>query len=300
MAYQPVYTPRVHRTRIRSLDYNLYLWGADSAPAIYLLHGFADTAMSFQFLAERLADRWLVIAPDLQGFGESGWNARGYWFPDYLADLDAMLAEFSGNNPARLVGHSMGGNIVTHYAGILPDRVSQLVTIDSFGLRETTPDQAPERFAEWLQQWRDRPVFTEYEEISAYTEIIRKRAPHITPDRASFLAPYWCRKTELGKWTSRSDPNHKMLNPILYRREEARACWRRIRASTLLVLGADSHAWSRYYEEGMREDFSPWFAELQEITIPESGHMIHLDQPELLARTLNDFLRGPEQNIQRL
>ncbi|TAJ93480.1 MAG: alpha/beta hydrolase [Gammaproteobacteria bacterium] len=289
MTYLPVHPPRVLRIPIRSLEHAVYLWGADSAPAIFLLHGFADTAMSFQFLADRLADRWRVIAPDLQGFGATGWNPRGYWFPDYFADLDALLNEFSPDEPVRLAGHSMGGNIATHYAGILPERVALLVSLDSFGLRETNPEQAPERFAEWLRQWRTRPEFNVYDDENAYAGIIRERAPHITADRAVYLAPFWSKRTESGKWTSRIDPNHKMVNPILYRRAEARACWQRIRARTLLVLGGESKTWARYYREGGRDDFHPWFADLRETTIPGAGHMIHLDQPELLARTLDDF-----------
>ena len=31
----------------------------------------------------------IIIAPDWRGYGRTQWNAQGYWFQDYLADLDA-------------------------------------------------------------------------------------------------------------------------------------------------------------------------------------------------------------------
>jgi pimeloyl-ACP methyl ester carboxylesterase len=290
MTYKTTHLPEQARIRIRSLDYNLYCWGDKTAPPVILLHGFADTAMSFHFMAELMTEKWYLIAPDLQGFGETGWNTRGYWFPDYLADLDGLLDEYFPHVPVRLVGHSMGGNIATHYAGIFPDKVSHLVSLDSFGLQDTRPEQAPDRFAEWLQQWKNGASFSEYDDIASYVEIIKNLAPFIDIDQARFLAPYWCRQTEQGKWTSRVDPRHKMINPVLYRRAEAQACWRRIKADSMLVLGADSCSWSRYYEDGMRADFKPFFNTLRETVIKDAGHMLHLDQPVQLAVMLDEFL----------
>ena len=52
-----------------------------------------------------------------------------------------MIAVFSPNQPVNLLGHSMGGNIASLYAGVRPDRVATLINVEGFGL----PDSDPER-----------------------------------------------------------------------------------------------------------------------------------------------------------
>ena len=77
-----------------------------------------DVGASFQFLVDEFKRDWYAIAPDLRGFGRSAWQAQGYWFYDYLADLEALLAHFVGDKPARLVGHSLGGNVVMIFPSV--------------------------------------------------------------------------------------------------------------------------------------------------------------------------------------
>ena len=113
--------PARHETiRVRGLDIHLRRWGpapaAGEAPVI-LLHGFQDTGDTFQFLVDAFERDWPLAALDWRGFGRSGWAQDGYWFPDYLADLDRLLDLLSPGGPARLVGHSMGGNVASLYAG---------------------------------------------------------------------------------------------------------------------------------------------------------------------------------------
>ena len=68
-----------------------------------------------------------LVAMDMRGFGRTQRPDDGYWFPDYLADLDALLDHLSPDAPLDLVGHSMGGNIVMLYAGARPQRVRKVV-----------------------------------------------------------------------------------------------------------------------------------------------------------------------------
>ena len=67
-----------------------------------LVHGWGDTAETWQFLVDRLSARRTCIAIDMRGFVRTQRPDDGYWFPDYLADLDALLDEFS---PAAIIDH---------------------------------------------------------------------------------------------------------------------------------------------------------------------------------------------------
>lgn len=77
-------------------------WGDEDAPKLFMVHGWMDISASFQFIVDAMKRDWHVIAPDLRGFGQSEWAVGGYWFPDYLADLEAMLNHYSPDEPVRL------------------------------------------------------------------------------------------------------------------------------------------------------------------------------------------------------
>ena len=119
--------PARHETiRVRALDIHARRWGPEPAAGespIVLLHGFQDTGDTFQFLVDALERERALLALDWRGFGRSGWAAESYWFPDYLADLDQALDALSPGEPAHLIGHSMGGNVASLYAGLRPQRV---------------------------------------------------------------------------------------------------------------------------------------------------------------------------------
>src|SRR3974390_2076306 len=129
---------------VRGLRYHCRVWGRAGAPALLMLHGWMDVSASFQFLVDALRGDWRGGAPDGRGFGLTEWTRGGsYWFPDYFADLDALLDHFSRDAPATLIGHSMGGNVAGMYAGIRPERVARLVSLEGFGLAGPEPGMAP-------------------------------------------------------------------------------------------------------------------------------------------------------------
>src|SRR5206468_1119167 len=81
-------------TNICGLRYQVRTWGDARAPKLFMLHGWMDVSASFQFVVDELRHDWHVIAPDWRGFGLSEWTRAGYWFPDYIADLDLLLEHF--------------------------------------------------------------------------------------------------------------------------------------------------------------------------------------------------------------
>src|SRR5262245_53533940 len=117
--YQPRRACCQHSVVLRGLRFQLYEWQG-SHPPLILLHGWGDSGATYQFLVDHLQCERKCLAVDLRGFGRTQWPQEGYWFPDYLADLDALLEQVSPNEAVDLVGHSMGGNIAMLYAGIRP------------------------------------------------------------------------------------------------------------------------------------------------------------------------------------
>lgn len=274
---------------LRGRRLHFRIWGDAAAPQLFLLHGWHDVSASFQFVVDALRREWRVIAPDWRGFGLSQWNDGPYWFPDYLADLDALLAHYAPKTPVRLVGHSMGGNIASVYAGIRPERVAGIVNLEGFGLRPTDAAEAPARYAKWLDQVRGEAGFRVYADRAAFAARLRHDNPRLTPQRAAFLAEHWAQETEGGVRFA-ADPCHRWANPILYRMEEVRACWQRVTAPVLWVCGNDSVFMREYIpDEDDYADRLACFASAREARLPDCGHNLHHDRPEDVARLIEEF-----------
>jgi len=275
---------------VRGLRYHIRTWGNPSAPKLFLLHGWMDVSASFQFVVDELRHDWHVLAPDWRGFGLSEWTHEGYWFPDYIADLDAVLEHYQPEAPAHIVGHSMGGNIANLYAGIRPDRVGKLVLAEGFGLPQTRPEKAPERYAKWLDELREKPALKPYATFADVAARLKQNNPRLTDERANFLAPHWAGKDADGSIRLQADPHHRMINPVLYRLEEAMACWRRISAPVLWIWGDGQ--WMLKWMKGdrsMLDGYRACYKALLEETIADAGHMMHHDQPAAFARSIESF-----------
>lgn len=288
-AYRPRRVPESRWRELRGLRHHVTVWRGSSPPLV-LLHGFMDCSASFQFLVDAFAHERTVLAPDWRGFGRSGWAPGGYWFPDYFADLEALLDDLVPDSPVDLVGHSMGGNIALAYAGVRPERVRRLVTLEGFGLASVGAEQAPARYREWLDQLRATEPATLFPGFDVLAEVLRKRNPRLTPERAAFVARAWAEPLPDGRARLRFDPAHRRVNPVLYRREEAEACWRNVRAPVACVAGAESGFLARLHGAGDPEAMRRHIAQLEPHVVPASGHMLHHDQPELVARIVETFL----------
>ena len=288
--YQAAVPRRTKSLEIRGMEYCLNEWGDDDAPLLFYLHGWADAGSTFQFVVDALESGWRVVAPDWRGFGRTAHAGGPYWFPDYLADLHDILEHYSPDAPVRLIGHSMGGNIASLYAGSMPERVEAIVNVEGFGLPDSDPNDAPVRYRRWLEAQNAAVEFSVYPGYGNLAGRIRSRNPGMSEDRAEFVARQWAREDE-GSVRLRADPRHKLPNPILYRRAEAMACWRNICAPVLLVSGEKS-----VFKAGVTDLLSSPGPETLSNEIEGVGHMIHFEAPEDLAAQIERFLGRADVN----
>ena len=299
-AYTPLRVPQSLHVELRGVDTHVLRWGAPNARKLFLLHGWMDVAASFQFLVDALEGPFDVIAPDLRGFGRSAWLPQGYWFADYVADLEALLDCFAPGEHVVLCGHSLGANVVMHYAGVRPGRVASLIALDGFGIPAEVPERAPDKFAAWLDSLADPPSFAPYASFAAVAERLRRNDPRLTADKAAFLARHWAARSADGHVRLTSDPRHKRPFPAVYRLEETFAVWRCIEARTLWVAAQASHIakWLDDRDAGPADD-DPLrgirkrmtnVRDARLVTVADAGHMLHHDQPEAVARVIDEFL----------
>ena len=288
--YEPRRQPRHETVTVRGIPHHVMRWGPDSDDPVVLLHGWVDTADTFQFLVDAFEHDWPLAAFDWRGFGRSGWQADGYWFPDYFADLDFMLDRLCPGSPARLVGHSMGGNIAMLYAGIRPERVRRVVSLEGFGLPRTRDEDAPGRFREWLHQLREPQAFGEFRSLEEFAGYLLRRNPRLAADRAAFIAASWAGVSGADSVRVRADPAHKRVNPYRYLRDDAEACWRRVVAPALLVLAEGSDYRARLGADGDPDRLRAAFPAIRVEMLADAGHMMHHERPAHVAQLLEVFL----------
>ena len=280
---------------VRGLRTHVRHWGREGAPKIFMAHGWMDMSASFQFIVDCLQGDWHVIAHDWRGFGLSERTGTDtYWFPDYVADLDFLLGHYSPDAPVNLLGHSMGGNVVSLYAGVRPERVAKLINLEGIGLQGGVPQQAPKRMARWLDELKTPPVMRGYASLDEVAARLKKTNPRLPEDRAAFLAEHWSARNAEGEYEILGDPAHKMSGPLLYHLDEMIAIWKKITAPVLWIEAAETDMW-RWMgpQEQMRAEVDSRLSHMASVEahiVPGAGHMVHHDQPQVLARLIEAFL----------
>jgi len=290
--YVPRRPPRVVAHDIRGIRYNVYEWGDRDRPLLVLLHGWGDCGASFQFFVDELAGDWFLVAPDWRGFGETRLRVHSYWFPDYIADLDALLSVYQPDDPVRLLGHSMGANVAGLYAGVFPERVRAFINVEGFGLADSDPADAPGNYRRWIERSRTMPGYAGYPAYEDLAGRIRRRSPGLGMERAMFVARHWAEENGQGGIVLRADPAHKLPNAVQYRRAEAEACWDRVTAPVLLVVGEDTDFKAALKDWLDQDESRHPFRNGQTVVIPGSGHMVHFERPDALAASAEAFLNA--------
>ena len=84
--------------------------GLPGAPTLVLVHGYPDSQSVWNDVAERLADRYHVVAYDVRGAGRSGspQEKDGYSLEKLSRDLAAVLETVAPGKKVHLVGHDWG------------------------------------------------------------------------------------------------------------------------------------------------------------------------------------------------
>lgn len=279
---------------INGLRHQFYFWGSPKKPKLFLFHGWLDTAASFDFLCPFLENNFYCIAPDLRGFGKSQHtqNPLGYFFFEYIADLHEILKKISPKEPARILGHSMGGAFASFYAGAFPERMSHFINVEGFAFRDNPPERGPEKARQWIEELHTKK-FQTFSTLAKFAERLRLSNPRLSLDRAAFLSKHLTKKMH-GHFTMSADPKHKLSDPYAFPKSYSYAFWNQIKAKCLLIYAEETEMNEWVKSDNLQQEMKEWFRQFPKnspvVEIKKCGHMIHHEKPEELAKSVLNFL----------
>lgn len=284
-------SPRTSTVISARLKLNIVEWGDPCAPPLVLQHGGRDHARSWDAVAQAFAGDYRVIAPDLRGHGDSDWSGDGvYDLTDFVQDFVTIVRALD-LPPCAMVGHSLGGNIVTRFGGLYPDRVTRMVNIEGLGFAPHREAEAAARdevdaLRELIDQRAENATLTprRYPSLAALTARLMEINARAAPEFTEHLARHAARLHDDGSVTVKHDPSMRDTAPLDIRTDSKHRLWAAISCPVLLCYGAQSWA-SNPAVDGRAQHFRNVRVEL----FDEAGHWPHHDrQPEFIA-LLRDF-----------
>jgi pimeloyl-ACP methyl ester carboxylesterase len=243
-------------------------WGGPGQP-IVLLHGLAGHAGEWDTTARCLSLRYRVIALDQRGHGASERHPQDVSRAAYVADVIAAIDQLELRR-AVLVGQSLGGHTAMLTAAAHPERVRALVLV------EAGPGGAdansPVRIGGWLDSWPT--PFTSHEAAAQFFG-------------GGPVGEGWAAGLEErdGAWWPRFDRDVMVRSLAENSRRSFWDEWGHVTCPTLVVLAQSSIILPQEADDMLRQRPAT-----MAVSIPRTGHDLHLEQPETLHTLLSDFL----------
>jgi pimeloyl-ACP methyl ester carboxylesterase len=241
-----------------------------------MIHGLDRVARTFDHVAARFTTRYRVLAIDMRGHGDSGWDPQGrYLVEDHVGDLEGIVAQL-GLRDLVLWGNSTGGRVVQVFAGKHPDLVSRVISED---VGPERPRQIADGYAKRVEQ--ERAGWASAEELLAQ---LRRANPRMSPTVLDAYVRYGTGKRADGRIEWKRDPQ-------LVKGFVATDLWRfvrNIKAPILYILGGRSTIVPAETQDELRKTLP----NAQLITIPDVGHYPSDEQPDEVVRIVDRFLAG--------
>jgi pimeloyl-ACP methyl ester carboxylesterase len=274
-----------NRLKLQFWDY-----GQDGKPSLVLLHGGLDHARNWDWVAQSLREHYHVYALDLRGHGNSAWAPGAmYSIAEYVLDLSVLL-DIINDFPLGLIGHSLGGGIVLHYAGVYPDRVRKAVSIEGLGVVSEVAVQGPpsQRIRNWIEAVRNvekrRPK--SYPSLGSAIARMKEVNPHLSDEVARHLTLHGTNWNPDGSLVWKFDHYARVFAPYGYRTEDAVELLGQVACPVLLFWGLESFL--------PLEDDNPQLKAIRNcrfVKVPNAGHWLHHDRLDLFLRETKAFLR---------
>ena len=261
---------------VGSLRMHYVDWGNPLAPPLVMVHGLDRVAHTFDHVAPHFRARFHVIALDMRGHGDSGWDPAGrYQVEDHAADLEGFVSALGLRN-ITVWGNSTGGRVVQVFAGMHPELVSHVIA----------EDVGPERPRQIADNY-SRRVAQEEAGWASEDELLAQLRKANTGTSDAVLVPY------VHYGTKRRDDGRIVWkrDPALVKGFVATDLWRfvrEIKAPTLYVIGGRS----TIVPQATQDELKKVLPRVTIVTIPGVGHYPSDEKPEEFLSIVDGFLKS--------
>ena len=256
-------------------------WGNPDNPPMLLLHGFAQTCHSWDFVALGFSDNYRVIVLDQRGHGDSDWASDGDYSPEtQQKDISGVVNELGLANFV-LMGLSMGGRNSFTYAANNAGKVKALVVVDA---APQNMQQGTQNIRSFVQQ------DDELDSVDAFVERVLQYNPRRDPQQVRGSIMHNIKELPSGKWTWKYDralrsPGRRMGSDA----ETEKRLWgyiESLQCPTLLVRGGASDIVAMDTADRMHQAIP----NSRIATIEGAGHLVMGDSPSGFQSAVTDFL----------
>jgi haloacetate dehalogenase len=267
----------------------LHYTRAGSGPLLVLLHGWPQTSLCWRLVLGELAETHTVVAPDLRGYGLSDKPTTGYEKRQMAGDV-AELVRHLGFERAAVVGHDRGARVAHRWALDRPDQVEKLAVLDVVPTREMfrrLDASVAAGYWHWLFHLQpDLPELLVGNNVRAYLEYFFDRWTHnrhgLTPDAVDAYVHAFSRPGALRAGFD----DYRAQERDLALDDEDFIAGRRLTMPVLALWGSAGlparlpslDIWRQYADDVTAAE------------IPECGHFIPEERPDVLLTHLRTFL----------
>ncbi|WP_278262115.1 alpha/beta hydrolase [Nocardia sp. AG03] len=296
-------TPATRRFRSATAELEALTWGDPGDPAALLVHGFPDSAWTWEMLGPALAATGrYVVAPFTRGYAPSSLAIDDdYSIGSLVSDIVGIHREIGADERAIVIGHDWGGAIVSALTAAHPTlfhrsvliAIPPLATIKALFAPSRLPANAARLARQAPRSWYMTLVSLPWVSEAIGAWLIQRLWRSWAPNSA--VARY----RELGLLALPDRARHRaafsyyraVWNPLYRRtrdhRYEQLAAFAAPRVPTLYLQGAEDTC--GLVDTGADAlDHLP--AGSRRTIVAGAGHFTHLEHPEIVTRHIIDFV----------
>ncbi|MDE2687376.1 MAG: alpha/beta hydrolase [Chloroflexota bacterium] len=263
------------------LRFHYLEWGNPDNPPMLLLHGFAQTCHSWDFVALGFSDDYHVIVLDQRGHGDSDWAPDGDYSPETQQKDISAVVDALGLEGFVLMGLSMGGRNSFTYAANNPGKVKALVIVDAAPQNMT---QGTDNIRNFVQQ------DDELESVDAFVDRVLQFNPRRDRQQVRGSILHNLKELPNGNWTWKYDralrrPGRRMGSDP----DTEQRLWgyiRSLQCPTLLVRGGASDIVALDTADRMHQAIP----NSRLATIEGAGHLVMGDSPSGFQNAVTEFI----------
>lgn len=267
---------------------NLHYVTQGSGPLMLMLHGFPEFWYSWRHQIPEFASDFKVVAPDLRGYNDSDKPAlqSAYVMKELIRDVEGIIRGL-GYEKCVLVAHDWGGAIAWNFAYAYPEMLEQLIIMNcphsaKFSESFRTPQQL---LRSWYMFFFQLPLIPELFIESQDYQFIENAFKGMAINKSAFS------KEDIDAYKDAAAKRGAIKAMINYYRnifgpENFNQNWSILEVPTLMIWGEEDAVLgkeSTYGTEAYVKDFQIKY-------IPNCGHWVHQEQPQLVNEYMREFL----------